>query len=84
MLQSPFFCGSRCSIESELEFVFVALEPPQSHAHGLNVLGYNCIVCLPVVLGVVVFNRILRFCPPHFDDSLAHGNHSFGGDEYAR
>ena len=56
-------------------------DPPQSHVRVINVFGYNVIVCDPGGHGVFGLDRRIGLWLSHFDESLVHGNHSFGGDE---
>ena len=74
-------CVAKSPVEAELALGFVAVESSESHVHELNVLGDNGFVDDTGGGGVVGLDRRLGLRPTHFDEGLAHGDHSFGADE---
>ena len=73
----------RSPVETELALGFAAAEPPESHVHGFDVFGDDSFVDNTGSGGVVGLDGRLGLRLTHFDEGLAHGDHSFGADEEA-
>ena len=74
---------SWCPVLAEVFLGVAALEPPETHVHGLEHFVNHGLFGDACGGGVVALNGRGGLWPAHFDESVHEGYHGLGADEEA-